>query len=95
MNNLYRAIVSLATVFPLSITFTYLYADWIAERLPFELAAILQNDNFLKISLVFAVIVLNLCFGIGTVKFLKYLSRKIDVAPVKVNSYKELGADSI
>lgn len=95
MNNLYRAIVSLATVFPLSITFTYLYADWIAERLPFELAAILQNDNFLKISLVFAVIVLNLCFGIGTVKFLKYLSRKIDVAPVKVNSNKELGADSI
>lgn len=95
MNDLYRAIVSLATVFPLSITFTYLYADWIVEQLPSQLTESLVDVNWLRFLLVLAVIILNLCIGFGAVGFLKFLSGKIDVAPVRVNSYKELGSDSI
>lgn len=34
MNNLYRSLISLATVFPLSITFSYLYSDWLLSLLP-------------------------------------------------------------
>ena len=95
MNDIYRAIISLATVFPLSITFTYLYADWIVEQLPSQLTASLIDVNYLQFLLVFVVIVLNLCIGLGIVRFLRFLSGKIGVAPVRVNSYKELGSDSI
>lgn len=57
MNDIYRAIISLATVFPLSITFTYLYADWIVEQLPSQLTASLIDVNYLQFLLVFVVIV--------------------------------------
>lgn len=54
MNNLYRSLISLATVFPLSITFSYLYSDWLLSLLPDVVSHFLEAHLNAQLVFVFA-----------------------------------------
>lgn len=95
MNNLYRALISLATVFPLSITFSYLYADWLLDSLP-ECGANLIEEHFPpRLFFVFCACALNFILGKIILSYLEYVAKGLDRHPIKINSIKELGTDSL
>lgn len=95
MNNFYRALISLATVFPLSITFSYLYASWMSEWLPEVFVNWIKAYISLQLFFVLVACVVNLLIGWLILKYLSYVANKIGGRPMKIVSVKELGTDSL
>lgn len=96
MNNFYRALISLGTVFPLTITFSYLYANWLLDLLPYSWSNVIESYINVKLLFVLLACVLNIVWGKSTVLALNWMARKyLDSRPVGIGSIKELGSDSL
>ena len=95
MNNLYRSLISLATVFPLSITFSYLYSDWLLSLLPDVVSHFLEAHLNAQLVFVLCAVVFNYALGQIILIYLGWVATKLDRLPVKLTSVKELGTDSL
>lgn len=95
MNAGYRALISLTTVLPLSITFSYLYAG---ELESFFCGVEFYREDlpiYVRLFWVFEVSIFNALAGAVVVQFLKIFARKSGKRPVKVSCVKELGGDAL
>ena len=94
MNSLYRALVSLATVLPISIPYVYVFSDQIH-------ALIFTGENAHKVGDMFPVIAVlitvaaNFLIGLAIIKFLDVVAHQISERPVKIQTVKVLGSDSL
>lgn len=95
MNNLYRSLISLATVFPLSITFSYLYSDWLLSLLPDVVSHFLEAHLNAQLVFVLCAVVFNYALGQIILIYLGWVATKLDRLPVKLTSVKELSTDSL
>lgn len=96
MNNFFRALISLCTVLPLSITFSYLYADWLWSRLPKSWCELIGSHVDYRLFLVSITCILNVLIGKSALLFLNSVAHKhLDVRPISIISIKELGSDSL
>ncbi len=95
MNAGYRALISLTTVLPLSITFSYLYAGEL-ERFFYGIEFYREDlPVYVRLFWVFEVSIFNAVAGAVVVQFLKIFARKSGKRPVRVTSVKELGGDAL
>lgn len=84
MNNLYRSLISLATVFPLSITFSYLYSDWLLSLLPDVVSHFLEAHLNAQLVFVLCAVVFNYALGQIILIYLGWVATKLDRLPVKL-----------
>ena len=95
MNNFHRSLISLATVFPLSITFSYLYAEWLLSLMPNQVSRLVETYLNVQIFFVLCAVFLNYALGQLILRYLGFVAKKLDRCPVKLTSVKELGTDSL
>lgn len=95
MNRCLRTLISLTTVLPLSITFTYLYAGVLFEKFPVWLRFDFLSVENVRVILTVLVASLNHFLGALILLFLKYFTRKAGERVIKVTSVKELGGDAL
>lgn len=94
MNSLYRALGSLATVLPISIPYVYVFSNQIYALIFTEEGGQSVCDVFPLIA-VLATVVANFLLGLAIIKFLDMVAHKISERPVKIETVKVLGADSL
>ncbi len=95
MNGVYRALISLATVLPISIPFVYVFADDLARIFPKPVIVCVSQIMDFSVFLVFLAIVVNCLIGFAFIWILEYFASLAGARPVKVETVRVLGADSI
>lgn len=95
MNRCLRTVISLTTILPLSITFTYLYAGMLFDEIPVCQRFDFLSKTYVRIGLTVIVAVLNYGSGVLSLLFLKYFSRIAGEREIRVTSMKELGGDAL
>lgn len=94
MNSLYRALVSLATVLPISIPYVYVFSNQIHALIFTEEHTCLVGDMFPVIA-VLVTVAANFLMGWLITRFLNSVAHRISERPVRVETVKVLGADSL
>lgn len=95
MNTFYRAIVSLATVFPIGITYVFVFAGELEKLFPEEFVCLVERFVAFPVFLVLLAVFSNLILGFAVVWFLGFVAHKISERPVKIEGIKLLGSDSL
>lgn len=95
MKNLYRTIICLSTVLPISIPFSYIFSEEIQAKFPSFFIGLLGEPLSPVWVIVFAVIALNLFIGRGMVALLRAYENFAGSYPIEVQRAKEMGADSL
>lgn len=96
MNSFYRALISLAAVFPISIPYAYMFsADIEYLLLPEAFYDILPGWFDIELAIVLAVVAINIIVGYVVVWALGAIAGMIGDRPVKVLSVKLSGSDSL
>lgn len=95
MNGLYRALIALSTVIPISISYVFVFADSLVDLFPLGLIAWCSDyaDPVLWL-LAFATIA-NLVAGKIAIWVLIYFAKVVGPSPIKVRSVKLIGSDGL
>ena len=100
MNPLYRALMALATVIPLSIPLGYIYINNVffnvyAEKEWFVTLSFGLSKQYFIIIMMVLILIMNIIIGFLMVYFLDFVAKDIGKEPVRVESIKLLGGDSL
>jgi len=95
MNRLYRAVIGLATVLPITIPLAYVFAPQLSRLLPDCWVACLAGVVDVALIMTLVAIVFNAVVGWSFVWFLGYVAHRRGGSPVSVLTVKPLGTDSL
>lgn len=95
MNGLYRALIALSTVVPISISYVFVFADSLIEQFPAELVSWCSSYADPVVWLLVVATVANLAIGKIEVWLLICFAKVVGPSPIKVKSIKVIGSDSL
>ena len=95
MNNCYRALISLSTILPVCISFSYVYADWVVDIFPLGLRKWMEAYFSVKLFCVVVAIAVNVGVGVFIRDCLRWFSKKSCPISVKIKTTRELGGDAL
>lgn len=95
MNGLYRALIALSTVVPISISYVFVFADSLIKLFPAELVAKCSAYADPVVWLLVVATAANLVIGKIVVWLLICFAKFVGSSPIKVKSIKVIGADGL